>query len=130
MSPGGGPILVVEDHPEMLDAVVTLLQHEGWTAIGTGNGEEAINRLNGGLRPSLVVIDLMLPKVSGWDLLQHLQETPGLREVPTLVLSGFPRESLRVTADIVLSKPVDYDRLVAAVRHLIDRPHRSPGNVG
>ena len=128
MSPGGGPILVVEDHPELLDAVVTLLQDEGWTAIGASNGEEAIVRLNGGLRPSLVVIDLMLPKVSGWDLLQHLQETPGLQEIPTLVISGFPRDSLRVTADIVLSKPVDYDRLVAAVRHLIEGPHAPPGN--
>jgi CheY-like chemotaxis protein len=120
MLPQRRPILVVEDHPEMLDAVVTVLERQGWAAVPARNGEEALEQLNQGLRPSLFLVDLMLPKVSGWALLQHVREQAHLREIPTLVITGFPRENLRVMADVVLHKPVDYDRLVNAVRDLTE----------
>jgi CheY-like chemotaxis protein len=119
-----GPILVVEDDSGMRDALVTVLEGEGWSTLTVTNGAEAVGQLEKGLRPRLVVVDLMLPRVSGWDLLQYLRETVELSKTPTLVITGFPRENLRVSADVVLHKPVDYDRLIAAVRKLI-----TPGSV-
>jgi CheY-like chemotaxis protein len=90
MSSTSAPILVVEDHPEMLDTVVTVLERQGWAAVTARNGEEALDQLKNGLRPSLLLIDLMLPKVSGWDLLQNVLEEPEWREIPTLVITGSP----------------------------------------
>jgi CheY-like chemotaxis protein len=104
----------------MRDALVTVLEREGCAVVAASNGEEALDQLNRGLRPSLLLIDLMLPRVSGWDLLQHLREQSELREIPTLVVTGFPRENLRVTANVVLYKPIDHDRLINAVRDLIE----------
>jgi two-component system chemotaxis sensor kinase CheA len=67
----------------MRDALVTVLEREGWAVVAASNGEEALDHLNRGLRSSLLLIDLMLPRVSGWDLLQHLREQSELREIPT-----------------------------------------------
>ena len=112
--------LVVEDDYDTVNAVVAVLERLGLDVVTAGNGEEAIRQLDGGLRPQLMLIDLMLPKVSGWDLLQFLREQPELSQIPTVVITGFPRENLRVTADVVLHKPVDYDRLINTVRSLIE----------
>ena len=53
MSPGGGPVLVVEDHPAMLDAIITLLQGDCWTVVGARDGQEALDQLNMGLQPAV-----------------------------------------------------------------------------
>jgi two-component system, chemotaxis family, chemotaxis protein CheY len=112
--------LLVEDDYDTVNAVVAVLERVGVAVVTAANGEEAIRQLDGGLRPQLMLIDLMLPKVSGWDLLQFLREQPELSQIPTVVITGFPRETLRVTADVVLHKPVDYDRLISTVRSLIE----------
>lgn len=112
--------LVVEDDLDTLNAVVAVLERLALSVVTANNGEEAIRQLDRGLRPQLILIDLMLPKVSGWDLLQYLREQPELRQIPTVVMTGFPRENLRVAADVVLYKPVDYDRLITTVRNLIE----------
>lgn len=114
-----GPILVVEDDSDVRDAIVTVLERQGWATVTVADGAEAVAQLEQ-LQPRLVLIDLMMPRMSGWELLQHLRETREWGEIPTLVLTGFPRENLRVTADAVLHKPVDYDRLIKAVRRLIE----------
>ena len=111
--------LVVEDHHDTLNAVVAMLDRLGLAVVTATNGEEAKRQLDGGLRPQVMLIDLMLPKVSGWDLLQYVREQPELRQIPTVVMTAFPRENLRVAADVVFHKPVDYDRLMDAVRRLI-----------
>jgi CheY-like chemotaxis protein len=118
-------VLVVEDDLDTLNAVVAVLERLGLAVATADNGEEAKSQLDRGLRPQLMLIDLMLPKVSGWDLLQYLREEPQLREIPTVVITGFPRENLRVAADVVLHKPVDYDRLVNTVLNLIEPGARS-----
>ena len=112
--------LVVEDHHDTLNAVVAMLDCLGLAVVTANNGEEAKRQLDGGLRPQLVLVDLMLPKVSGWDLLQYLREQPELRQIPTIVMTAFPRANLRVAADVVLHKPIDCDRLINAVRSLIE----------
>ena len=118
-------VLVVEDDHDALNAVVAVLERLGLAIVTAESGEEAIGQLDKGLRPQLMLIDLMLPKVSGWDLLQYLREEPELREIPTVVITGFPRENLRVVANVVLHKPVDYDRLVNTVLNLIEPGSRS-----
>ena len=117
--------LLIEDDHDTLNAIVAVLERLGLAVVTANNGEEAIRQLDRGLRPDLILADLMLPKVSGWDLLQYLREQPELRQIPTVVMTGFPRENLRVAADVVLHKPVDYDRLINTVRNLIEPGARS-----
>ena len=116
--------LLVEDNPDTRNAVATFLELKGLAVVTANNGAEAIGRLGAGLRPSVMLVDLMLPEVTGWDLLQHLREEPELREIPTVVITAFPRETLRVVADAVLHKPFDYDRLLNTVLGLIEAGSR------
>jgi CheY-like chemotaxis protein len=112
-------VFVIEDDADTMAALVKLLENKGLAVVTATNGEQAINQLSDGLRPRLILIDLMLPKVSGWDVLQHLREVPELSDIPRIVMTAFPRANLRVTADVVLHKPVDYDRLINAVLDLL-----------
>jgi len=121
MSREPSSVLVVEDDRDTRDAVVAVLEGLGLSVVTADNGQAAIGELDKGLRPQLMLIDLMVPKVSGWDLLQHVREEPELRDIPTVVVTGFPRENLRVAADVVLHKPVDHDHLVKTVLDLIAR---------
>jgi CheY-like chemotaxis protein len=121
MLSSGASVLVVDDDRDSLNAVRAVLERLGLAIVTADNGEDAIRQLDNGLRPRLVLIDLMLPGVSGWDLLQYVREKPELRDIRTAVVTGFPRENLRVTADAVLHKPVSQDRLVNTVLKLIER---------
>ena len=71
------------------------------------------------IRPALVLIDLMLPKVSGIDLITHLRTDPELRVIPTVVITALPKDEVRVIADVALHKPLDFEPLLATVHHLI-----------
>src|SRR5437868_10288205 len=83
-----GPVLVVEDDPATRDALVVLLRHEGYPAECVNDGQEALARLRGGRPPSLVLLDLMLPVMDGFEFrVQQLQD-PTLARIPVIVVSG------------------------------------------
>lgn len=80
--------------------------------------------LEGGLRPRLILIDLMLPHVSGWELLKYLQTDPELRHTPTIVITGVPKAQIQVVADAVFAKPFDYQELTGKIDQLAGRGSR------
>jgi CheY-like chemotaxis protein len=127
MSRHQDPVFVIEDDEDTMAALVHLLEDKGLSVVTATNGEEAISQLSDGLRPRLVLIDLMLPKVFGWDVLQYLREVPELSDIPKIVMTAFPRASLRVNADVVLHKPVDYDRLIKTVLDLLGPARAAAG---
>lgn len=112
-------ILLVEDHPDTAAAVLHLLTERGYAVITAEDGQQALDLLESGIRPRLILIDLMLPHVSGTDLLTYLQREPDLRHTPTVVITGVPKEQIRVVADAVFSKPLDFDQLTAKIDQLV-----------
>jgi DNA-binding response OmpR family regulator len=112
-------ILVVEDDPGMLRMLFDLLTREGFSVLTAENGQQALDLLDRGIRPRLMVIDLMLPLVSGWDVINVVREDRDLRTIPTIVLTGVSAERSRVVADAVFEKPIDERLLVAKVRSLV-----------
>ena len=119
MRPQNAVILVVEDDEDSRRALINVLEDHGFNVIALDRCETATEALRVNPRPNLIMLDLMMPAMEGWEFLQFLQDDPDLRAIPTLVMTAFPRENLRVSADVVLHKPLDYDRLISAVRHLI-----------
>jgi CheY-like chemotaxis protein len=117
--PAGDVILLVEDHSDTLAALLHLLTERRYRVVSAVDGQQALDVLDRGLRPSLILIDLMLPHVSGWDLLTYLQTDPELRHTPTIVVTGVPKDQVRVVADAVFSKPLDYPELTAKIDQLI-----------
>jgi two-component system, chemotaxis family, chemotaxis protein CheY len=118
------PILVVEDDPDVRDALVLLLEREGYSVTCADNGQEALERLRAA--PSaLVILDLMLPVMDGFEFrVQQLQD-PVIARVPVIVLSSGGDLSRKVEplhVEACLSKPLDLERLLGVVARRMGRP--------
>jgi CheY-like chemotaxis protein len=107
-----GTVLIIEDEHATRDALIELLGKHGREIVTAGNGEEALERLSNVRRPCLIVLDLMMPCIDGWEFLRRQSKDPSIAHIPTIVLSG---STLPAGAKHQLAKPVDVDRLVALV---------------
>ncbi len=105
-------ILIVEDEVTTRDALTDLLAKDGREIVTAGDGQEALKRLTEISRPRLILLDLMMPRMDGWEFLRHQSADPSIANIPTIVLSG---SALPARAWHQLTKPVDVGRLLALV---------------
>jgi CheY-like chemotaxis protein len=113
-------ILVVDDEQGLLEAVRFALEGEGFDVETARNGVEALDRLRTGMRPSLVLLDLMMPVMSGWELLDEVARAPSLAPPPIVVLTAGGSLGVPGAAE-VLRKPYDLGLLLETVeRHTRD----------
>lgn len=123
--PNRDRILVVEDDRDTLTGLYMLLTHAGFSVLTAEHGAQAVDLLAHGIRPRLILLDLMMPKVTGWDVLKHLQSDPELREIPVVVTTAAGESAKPVVgADVVLRKPVQPDRLISEVSRLMEATQR------
>ena len=127
-------VLVVEDDPDVRGALAELLAGEGYHVSATADGAEALDTLRGGLRPSVIVLDLMMPNVDGWDFRRAQLEDPALAAVPVVLLtaSGFRPDSMRSERGRLemLPKPVQAHVLLDTLARLADAPAARTSNPG
>jgi len=113
-------ILLVDDDPDIRSAVKEFLHHEGFTVVPAPNGADALNTLRTGFRPNVIVLDIMMPVMDGWDFRAAQLADPSLRDIPVIVISasGFGRDTLRsqLRTFEVVSKPIELDDFLKAVR--------------
>jgi CheY-like chemotaxis protein len=110
------PILIVEDDADLSEMIAQLLAVEGFRAETAVNGEEALAYLDHG-RPDLILLDLMMPVMDGWEFRRRQQANPALADVPVVVMSALDaKRAGGVSAAAVLTKPIDFDRLLELVR--------------
>jgi CheY-like chemotaxis protein len=117
-------VLLADDDPEIREVVAIVLEPYGFETLVAADGEEAIRLVK--LNPDIdvIVADLMMPRVSGGELLKALTADPSLRHIPVIVLSGdnSAKETARsLGATACLQKPVDLSELVARLRQLAVR---------
>jgi CheY-like chemotaxis protein len=102
-------VLVVDDERAIVEALSDLLESEGYSVATATDGIEALEQLLGGLRPCLIVLDLMMPRMDGWDFRQAQMKFADLKNIPVIVLSaaGFSEASVKAQLGNVefLSKP-------------------------
>lgn len=114
-------VLIVDDDPDIRDAVGECLRYEGYDVHSATDGRDALDRLEFGLKPGLILLDLMMPKLNGFDVLQALQSRPEWKSIPVVVVSanrGYEADDL-VGAVSILRKPVNVDRLLEAVQQAV-----------
>src|SRR5687767_4663577 len=92
---------------------------EGFSIMAASHGQQALDLLERGLRPHVILIDLLLPRVSGVDVLTHIRADRELRIIPRIVMTGSSQRA-GIVADAVFAKPFDHDELVRAIRRLIE----------
>jgi CheY-like chemotaxis protein len=107
-----GALLIVEDEVAIRDTLTELVGKDGREIVTAGDGQEALERLTKVPRPCVILLDLMMPRMNGWEFLQHKSADPLIADIPTIVLSGSGRPA---GAMHQLSKPVDVERLLALV---------------
>ena len=114
-------ILLVDDQTESSDAVGLALEHEGVHVRVAHDGEEALTMLQRGFRPCVVVVDLMMPKMDGWEFRQRQLSNPQFSGIPVLIMSGYPNaDKAAGTLGVrsVLKKPLSVPRLLSLLnRH-------------
>lgn len=119
--PHAHSVLVVDDHDDVRDAFVTLLEITGCAVIAAGSGREALHILHEGLRPCVVLLDACMPQMDGWAMYQRMQANTQLAEVPVIMVSAesFDSELVRqARIRELLRKPVMPERIVASIeRH-------------
>lgn len=114
-------ILVVDDDAGSRNALTTLLKDEGFTVVGLPGGREALEYLRASPPPKLIVLDLMMPDVDGWDLRHAQKQDPRLAAIPVIAVSAAGK---LLDADAQFRKPLDYEQFLAAVRQHV-KPART-----
>lgn len=120
--PRVGPILIVDDDQEIRESLGLLLRAEGYEVAEARSGNQALTLLQGGIRPSLILLDLWMPDGDGWYFGAAVQQIEALRSVPVLIISGAPSRGAVSMGVGALTKPVDFKRLLAFVSTYCDRP--------
>lgn len=81
-------VLVVDDDRALRDGILQLLSDEGFSGIGAEDGLEALQHLDAGIRPRLLLLDLEMPRMNGWSFVRRIEEQPALASLPIVVMSG------------------------------------------
>lgn len=106
-------VLVVDDDRGVRESLVELFEAEGYDVCSAANGLEALECMKRA-RPSMVILDLMMPVIDGWELYERMKSDPALCSIPVCVLSA-ARAKLP-DAEYVLQKPITPTRLLEVIR--------------
>ncbi|MFL1557388.1 MULTISPECIES: EAL domain-containing response regulator [unclassified Pseudomonas] len=116
-------LLIVDDEPQVRKLLETLLQHEGYQTLSAASGEEAL-QLVAQQPPDLILLDIMMPGMDGYEVASHLKGNETTASIPIIMLSALSESSARVSglesgAEEFLSKPVERVELWLRVRNLL-----------
>jgi CheY-like chemotaxis protein len=107
-------VLLVEDDPEVSEAITMTFRKEGHRVLTAPNGREALDQLREGDLPSVVVLDLMMPVMGGVEFLHAARADERLRTLPVVVITSSEQE-LPLGAQAIVRKPADMDALLGMV---------------
>jgi DNA-binding response OmpR family regulator len=123
VDPAKRKVLIVDDEPNIVTALEFLLERRGYEVRVAANGEEAM-ALAGTFRPDVMLLDVMMPKRSGYEVCQRVRERPDLQHVKIVMLSAKGREAevskgLSLGADLYITKPFSTQELVERIDALL-----------
>ncbi|MBU1726302.1 MAG: response regulator [Candidatus Omnitrophica bacterium] len=112
-------ILIVDDDREILEIVERILELKGYTIFTALNGEEALRKVEGA-SPDLIILDLVLPLVSGEQVCRKIKRNPKTKDIPIIMLTGKDSEADEIIgrvlgADYYLTKPLGVEKLLQAI---------------
>lgn len=123
-------ILLVEDNETNRDMLSRRLQKRGYEVAVAGDGEQGVAAAETE-RPALILMDMSLPKLDGWEASRRLKTAPGTKDIPILALTahamtGEREKALAAGCDDFDTKPVDLERLLGKMQALLERRPASP----
>ena len=126
-----GGVMIVEDDEDIRADLTAILRVKGFDVSEAANGKEALARLRGGDRPCLIVLDLMMPVMNGWELRAAMIGDAALAAIPVVVVSGkgriAPEEERTLAPAAVLVKPFELSELLDVVGRFCAREQAVAG---
>jgi CheY-like chemotaxis protein len=116
----GCEILVVEDDDDLRNSLSQALRDHGFAVTQASNGQQALDLLHAGTKPAVILLDLMMPVLNGWELRDALRDDPTLADIPQLVISAYMDEAerhvLELPPDDCIRKPFHIRVLLEAIQ--------------
>jgi DNA-binding response OmpR family regulator len=109
-------VFVVEDDVDTRDMLGRFLELEGFTVELASNGQQALERLSNGVHPCVILLDLMMPVMDGWQFRQEQVRRRDIAGIPVIIVSAAGKDRIAgIDADGYLSKPVDLEQLLERI---------------
>ncbi len=115
-------VVYIEDEPEMIDLVTLILSRKGFTVKGANGGREGLDLIKKEL-PDLVLLDLMMPDVDGWDVFQQMKAETKTRKIPVIVITA-KAQSIDKVLGLQIAKVAAYISKPFTPQELIDSVER------
>lgn len=118
-------ILVIDDDPNICELLRVNLTAEGYGVSIACNGEEALNMIEG-IRPRIVILDIMMPEIDGWEVCKAIRDDPDLEDIKILMLTAKDTDKDKMigkhifNADEYMTKPFGIEELLKTVGGLLD----------
>lgn len=117
-------VLIAEDEPHIVESLSFLLEQAGCHVQAVGDGDAAVERLRGLPRPDMLILDVMIPKRNGFEVLKWVKGEPALRSMPVMVLTAKGQDQDRRTAeqlgvDAFVTKPFSNRDIVSRIRQMM-----------
>jgi CheY-like chemotaxis protein len=109
-------ILVVDDDPDIRDSLREVLEDEGYPVSCVSNGREALDYLKSKQpRPCVILLDLMMPVMDGWQFRREQKQDPEIADIPLVVITATGKRPVLIDAAELVMKPLDLNRLFEAI---------------
>lgn len=115
-------VLVVDDEPLIAMALEAALEDAGYQVVTAANGRQGLERLAEAPRPDIVLLDMMMPVMTGPEMLKAMAANPELDSIPVIILSSLPEEAIRARAHRfteILRKPSTAEEVLGAIARAI-----------
>ena len=127
---GPGRVLVVDDDDVIRQLITVNLELEGFEVIAAVDGQDALDKVKDA-QPQVVTLDVMMPRVDGWEAAARLRSDPDTAHIKVVLLSARAQEAdlqrgERIGVDAYLTKPFDPDELIDIVRRLVAKASEEP----
>ena len=111
-------VLIVEDDDGAREALSDCLELEGFSVVSARNGKEALAYLHSSPRPKVILLDLYMPVMTGWEFRAAQKNDAAISDIPVVVVTAFGSGATqRIDANLILHKPLDLDRLIGVIRN-------------
>ena len=116
-------ILVVDDDADLRLTLQLLLDDSGYRVTAAASGQAALDQLTAGARPDLILLDLMMPEMNGWQFLERTHADAVLASIPVVIMTARKApDSLPIPSREVLRKPFDYAQLLSTIARFAAPP--------
>ena len=110
-------VAIIEDDSEFRNMLRELLEEEQYRVVAVANGAEALEKLRGDTVPNVILLDVSMPVMDGFDFLRFRNDDPQLSQVPVvLVTNAKPHERPTIGVNDVVRKPIDIDEILFAIK--------------